>query len=84
MAIFLVWHESGSEIDVELLHVLDHFPLKPGLMLVDTELTRSKLYHQVKWALPKDTALLAAPLEDAPKFKGMESGALNWVRARTD
>lgn len=83
MALFLVWHEPGSAIDAELLHALDHFPLQPGLMLVDTELTRSKLYHQVKWALPHGTALLTAPLEDAPKFKGMETGALNWIRART-
>ena len=83
MALFLVWHEPGSNIEADLLHTLDHCPLRQGLMLVDTELTRSELYHQVKWALPNDTALLAAPLRDAPKFKGMETGALNWVRAHS-
>ncbi|MBC2777424.1 hypothetical protein [Parasphingopyxis marina] len=83
MALYLVWHEPGCDIDAELLFALDHFELRPGLLLVESPLTRSKLYHKVKWALPKGTALLAAPLEDAPKFKGMEEGALKWVRARS-
>jgi hypothetical protein len=84
MALYLIWHEADREIEPELLHALDHFPLQPGLLVVDSDLTRSKLYHQVKWALPNDTALLCAPLKNAPKFKGMESGAFNWVRARSD
>lgn len=83
MTLYLVWHESAGEIEPELLNALDHIELQPGLLLVETELSRSKLYHQVKWALPKGTALLAAPLGDAPKFKGMEDGALKWVRARS-
>lgn len=82
MALYLVWHEADREIGPELLHALDNFELQPGLLLIDSDLTRSKLYHRVKWALPKGSALLCAPLEDIPKFKGMESGALNWVRAR--
>lgn len=57
-----------------------HFELRPCLHLVDTDATRSRLYHDVKHQLPADTALLVAPLADAPKFKGMPAGALNWVR----
>ena len=81
--LYLVWHEPDREIGQELAQALDRFELAPGLLIVDSELTRSKLYHQVKWALPRGTALLVAPLADAPKFKGMEEGALKWVRART-
>ena len=47
-------------------------------------LTRSKLYHRIKWQLPEGTALLCAPLGDDPdgwpKFKGMDAGALAWLR----
>jgi hypothetical protein len=32
--------------------------------------------------LPRGTALLVAPLAKAPKFKGMEPGALAWLRRR--
>jgi hypothetical protein len=82
MVLFLVWHEEGRAIGPELLLSLDRFELRPGLVLVDSALTRSKLYHRIKWALPAGTALLVAPLAEAPKFKGMAAGALAWVRAR--
>lgn len=83
MALYLVWHAPDARIDEETELALDRFALRPGLLLIDSGLTRSKLYHKVKWALPKDTPLLVAPLEGAPKFKGMAEGALNWVRARS-
>lgn len=82
MALFLVWHEPDREIAPELAAALDRFELRPGLLLVDSALTRSKLYHQVKWALPAGSALLVAPLAEAPKFKSMDAGALAWLRAR--
>jgi hypothetical protein len=82
MALFLVWHEEGRTIEPELRLTLDRFELRDGLMLVDSPLALSPLYHRIKWALPAGTGLLVAPLADAPKFKLMEAGALNWVRAR--
>jgi hypothetical protein len=82
VALFLVSHEEGRAIDPELLLALDHFELRPGLMLVDSPLDLSPLYHRVKWALPAGTALLVAPLAGAPKFKRMKAGALSWLRAR--
>lgn len=51
-----------------------------GLYLIDSDLSRSKLYHRIKWAHDGLTALLVAPLADAPKFKGMKPGALTWLR----
>ena len=55
--------------------------LRDGLYLVQTDETRSKIYHRIKRHLAPDAGLLMAPLADAPKFKGMEPGALKWVRA---
>ena len=82
MALFLVWHEEGQAIDPELLLALDRFELGPSLMLVDSPLDLSPLYHRIKSALPAGIALLIAPLAGAPKFKRMEAGALSWIRAR--
>ena len=82
MALYLVWHEPEHEIAPELRTALDRFELRPGLILVDSALTRSKLYHRIKWALPAGSALLVAPLAEAPKFKAMSEGALAWLRAR--
>ena len=82
MALFLVWHEEGRTIDPETLLALDRFELRPGLMLVDSGLTLSRLYHRIKWSLPAGTPLLVAPLAEPPKFKLMEAGALSWARAR--
>ena len=82
MPLFLVWHDPDRTIGEELRIALDRFELAPGLMLIDSPLSRSRLYHRVKWALPPGTALLVAPLAEAPKFKGMNAGALAWTRRR--
>ena len=54
--------------------------LSDGLYLVISALTRSRLYHRIKRQLPPGTALLVAPLAEAPKFKGMSRGALAFTR----
>ena len=82
MPLYLVWHEPERTIEPEVGLALDRFELRAGLIIVDSALTRSKLYHQVKWALPAGTALLVAPLSEPPKFKGMEAGALSWIEGR--
>lgn len=81
MTRYLVWHDPAAEIDMAERVAHDLFELQPGLLLVTSDLSRSKLYHRIKWALPGDTALLVAPLADDPKMKGMAAGALNWLRA---
>jgi hypothetical protein len=82
VALFLVWHDEGSAIAAEVRLSLDRFELRAGLMLVDSELGLSPLYHRIKWALPPGSSLLVAPLADAPKLKAMEEGALKWIRMR--
>lgn len=54
--------------------------LRPGLFLIRTAKTRSRLYHDIKHAARPDSLLVAA-LDGEPKFKGMAAGALKWLRA---
>ncbi len=82
MALFLVWHDEGSALAAEAALGLDRFELRPGLLLVESELGLSPLYHRIKWALPPGAPLLVAPLSEAPKLKLMEEGALKWIRER--
>ena len=66
--------------DLYLVYVRDPVPeqsplfggveLEPGLYLVRSELTRSRLYHAIKREL-SPAILLVAPLGGMPKFKGM-------------
>lgn len=82
--LYLIWHDpAASPAEPIDLHGDGH-PLADGLWLVRSALTRSKLYHRIKWQLPDGTALLCAPLGDDPdgwpKFKGMDAGALAWLR----
>ena len=58
----------------------DAVELRPGLWLIRSERTRSRLYHAIKRQLPDGTPLLVAELAGDPKFKGMAPGALAWLR----
>jgi hypothetical protein len=84
MALFLVRHDEDEAIPDEVGLALDLFELRPGLLLVDSGLHLSPLYHRIKWALPPGSALLVAPLAGPPKFKGMDAGAVKWLRARSE
>ena len=82
--LYLVWHDPAATSGGALELHGDGHPLADGLWLVRSGLSRSKLYHRIKWQLPGDAAIACAPLEDDPagwpKFKGMEPGALGWLR----
>lgn len=58
----------------------DGVELQEGLYLIRSELSRSRLYHGIKRQLADGSPLLVAPLSDDPKFKGMASGSLKWLR----
>ena len=79
--LFLVWH-AAPETDLSLGE--PSHPLSPGLFMVNSARSRSKLYHAIKHQLPEDAALCVAPLADEPKFKGMAEGALAWLRRGAD
>ena len=82
--LFLVYVGIAAPFYRPLQFPGDAFMLADDLFLVRSDLSRSRLYHQIKRCLPTDAALLIAPLADAPKFKGMRRGALKWLRERND
>lgn len=57
-------------------------PLAEGLAAVESEETLSRVYHEIKWSLPDDAALVVAPLERRPKLKYLSQGATTWFRER--
>ena len=59
----------------------DLVELAPGLYLTESSRTRSQVYHALKRRF-EPRRLLVAPLTGEPKFKGMQPGALAWLRAR--
>lgn len=80
--LYLAYEETG-ELDATVAGPwTEAFVLRPGLLLLDSEATRSEVYHALKHHLPADTALLVAPLADAPKVKGMAPGSTTWLRHR--
>jgi hypothetical protein len=83
-SLYLLWHDPAARPPAPLDLHGDAQPLAAGLWLVRSELTRSKLYHRIKWQLPEGTPLLCAPLTDDPagwpKFKGLEAGVGAWLR----
>lgn len=54
----------------------------PGLVLVETDETLSRVYHEIKWLLPDGCALLVAPLAARPKARGVAAGTVTWLRRR--
>ncbi|MCW2759639.1 MAG: hypothetical protein JWO46_3385 [Nocardioidaceae bacterium] len=55
----------------------------PGLTLVESDDTLSRVFHELKWALEPDASLLVAPLAATPKLRGLPPGTLSWLRARS-
>jgi hypothetical protein len=83
MTIFLAFSPSLPETDLpgpwSELRVA-----APGLMLVESEDTLSRVFHELKWALSsEDAALFVAPLAATPKLRGLRPGTLSWLRERT-
>jgi hypothetical protein len=54
----------------------------PGLLLVDSDESLSRVYHHVKWLLPDGCALLVAPIHEPPKARGVARGTVSWLRTR--
>jgi hypothetical protein len=78
---YLDGHELPPDADGPWREVVS---LRPGLVLVDSDASRSVVYHALKDELPPDTPLLVAELHEVPKFKGMAAGSLRWARDRLE
>jgi hypothetical protein len=55
-----------------------------GLLLVESDDTLSRVFHELKWALSSaDAPLFVAPVAATPKLRGLSPGTLSWLRERT-
>ena len=78
---YLAWVEDDALAEEDL----DGGPwgrwlvLRPGLLLLDGEHSRSEVYHALKHLARPGSALLVAPLADDPKAKGMAPGWTTWL-----
>ena len=85
MAVCVVWLGDPGAVDAVVgtpgpwREVLE---AGPGLLLVETEETVSRVYHEIKRLLPADSALVVAPVERRPKARGLTEGTVSWLRDR--
>lgn len=87
MVVFLAWADAGFSSGVvgvtpgpwhEVRRAAD------DLLLVHSDESLSRVYHELKWTLSDDSALLVAPVGATPKLRGLPPRTLSWLRARTD
>lgn len=71
---------EGERPEADLSRLGDAMEVQEGVHLLRTDAERSPAYHEIKRALPDGTALLVAPVDGEPKFKGQAEGALAWLR----
>ena len=82
MTVYLAYFDpGGADMDGFMQETVQK-KLAENLYFIESDETRSRLYHRIKRYLTEDAPLLVAPLDQAPKFKSMEDGALKWTRAR--
>lgn len=56
--------------------------LDGGLVLIDSDASRSAVYHALKDYGPPGAPILVAALHDAPKLAHMPPGVHSWSRRR--
>lgn len=78
--IYLVW--CDADLDEQPGPWVALRPLHRGLAVVESEQSRSRVYHAVKGSLPPGTPLLVAELHEVPKAKGLRPGWSAWLRSR--
>jgi hypothetical protein len=85
MGVCLVWLGDAAQADVVGASPGPwRRPIEAGsgLLVLETDETVSRVYHELKWLLPDDCALLVAPLESRPKARGVTRGTVRWLRER--
>ena len=83
MSLFLAWLGGPTAVD-EVMGApgpwREVIETAPGLLLIDSDDSLSRVYHEVKWLLPHGSALLVAPLSERPKARGLATGTVSWLR----
>lgn len=85
MAVFLAWLEDPAAVSLVMAAPgpwRELVEAGPGLVVVETDETVSRVYHEMKWLLPDSCALLVAPLSQRPKARGVTPGTVSWLRER--
>ena len=57
-------------------------PFADTMGFIDSDASQSRVFHELKWALPDDTALFVTRLDTRPKLKNLPPGTLAWLRVR--
>ena len=65
----------------EMGRFADLRPVAGGGVLVESDDTLSRVYHELKWSLPDGSSLLVVEVA-ANKMKGQRAGVPTWVRGR--
>jgi hypothetical protein len=81
MAVFVVW--TSRAVPSDLAGPWEEIrQAAPDLILVSSDESLSRVYHELKWALPDGASLFVAPLQARPKLKGLRPGTQTWLRDR--
>jgi hypothetical protein len=81
MTVFLAW--TSAAVPRDLAGPWEEiFRATPDLLLVSSTESLSRVYHELKWALPDGASLLVTPLMSRPKLKGLRPGTQTWLRDR--
>ncbi len=79
--IYLAW--ASVPIPPDLLGPWTELrPLSDDLVAVEGTESLSRIYHEIKWSLPDEAALLVTPLAERPKLKHLPEGTTTWFRDR--
>lgn len=85
MSVCLVWLGDPTQVEVVMASPgpwREVIEAGPGLLVVETGETVSRVFHEIKWLLPDDCALLVAPVGERPKARGVTPGTVSWLRER--
>lgn len=81
MTVYLLWTSATGELDGEGPWRCVHRATE-GLWFVESDEPLSRIYHEAKWSLPEDSALLVTRADVRPKLKGLSAGSTTWLRDR--
>ncbi|HWI43990.1 MAG TPA: hypothetical protein VNS81_10235 [Nocardioides sp.] len=85
MSVCLVWLGDPAKVEVVMASPgpwREVIEAGTGMLVVETDETVSRVFHEIKWLLPDDCGLLVAPVGERPKARGVTPGTVSWLRER--